>query len=39
MQKVVEYREERMKATLDSEDAPVTAMCTTIDNRKIGNLE
>jgi len=39
--KVVEFREERMKRTLDS-DAPEnasTAMSITIDNKKIGDLE
>lgn len=39
LQKVVEYREERMKATLDSEDSVVTSQCITVDNRKIGELE
>jgi hypothetical protein len=37
----VEYREERMKRTLDA-DAPdnaSTAMSITIDNRKISDLE
>jgi hypothetical protein len=39
--KVVEFREERMKRTLDA-DAPEnasTAMSITIDNKKIGELE
>jgi hypothetical protein len=39
IQKLVEYREERMKATLDSEDSVATSMCITVDNRKIGDLE
>lgn len=39
IQKVIEYREERMKATLDSEDSVATSMCITVDNRKIGDLE
>lgn len=37
--KVVEYREERMKTTIDSEDAPTASMCITIDNKKIGDIE
>jgi len=39
--KVVEYREERMKRTLDANaiDNASTAMSITIDNRKIGDLE
>ena len=39
--KIVEFREERMKRTLDA-DAPEnasTAMSITIDNKKIGDLE
>lgn len=39
IQKVVEFREERMKATLDSEDSVATSMCITVDNKKIGDLE
>lgn len=39
IQKVVEYREERMKATLDSEASVCTSQCITVDNRKIGDLE
>ena len=39
IQKVVEYREERMKTTLDSEDSVTTSMCISVDNRKIGDLE
>jgi hypothetical protein len=39
VQKIVEYREERMKVTLDSEDSVATSMCITVDNRKIGDLE
>jgi hypothetical protein len=39
IQKCVEYREERMKSTLDSEAAVQTSMCVTVDNRKIGDLE
>jgi len=39
--KVVEYREEHMKRSLDSDSRsnPSTAMSITIDNRKIGELE
>jgi hypothetical protein len=39
--KVIEYREERMKRTLDN-SAPEnasTAMSITIDNKRIGDLE
>jgi len=37
--KVVEYREERMKTTICSEDSVTTSMGITIDNKKIGDLE
>jgi len=37
--KVVEYREERMKSTVDSADSPSTTMTITVDNKKIGDLE
>jgi len=39
--KVVEFREERMKRTLDADakDNATTAMSITIDNKKIGDLE
>lgn len=37
--KVVEYREERMKGTIDSADSPSTTMTITADNKKIGDLE
>ena len=37
--KVVEYREDRMKSTLDSADSPNTTMTITVDNKKIGDLE
>lgn len=37
--KVVEYREERLKATLDSKDNVRTSMTITVDNKKIGELE
>jgi hypothetical protein len=39
--KVVEFREERMKRSLDSgaEENATTAMSITIDNKKIGDLE
>ena len=37
--KVVEYREERMKQTLDSRENPKTSMSITIDNKRIGDLE
>lgn len=39
--KVTEYREERMKRSLDSNanDNATTAMSITIDNKKIGDLE
>lgn len=37
--KVVEYREDRMKATLDQADSPNTTMTITVDNKKIGDLE
>ena len=39
LSKVVEYREERMKSTIDSEDSVRTSQSITIDNRKIGDLE
>lgn len=37
--KVVEYREDRMKATNDTADSPNTTMTITVDNKKIGDLE
>ena len=37
--KLVEYREERMKATLDIEASTTTAMSLTVDNKKISDLE
>ena len=37
--KIVEYREERMKTTIDAEDSPTASMCITVDNKKIGELE
>lgn len=37
--KVVEYREERMKSTVDLADSPNTTMTITVDNKKIGDLE
>lgn len=39
--KVVEYREERMKLTLDADaaESPTTAMSITIDNKRLGELE
>lgn len=37
--KVLEYREERMKATVDQADSPSTSMSITVDNKKIGDLE
>lgn len=37
--KIVEYREERMKATSDTADSPNTTMTITVDNKKIGDLE
>lgn len=39
--KVTEYREERMKMTLDADaaDNATTAMSITVDNKKIGDLE
>ncbi len=37
--KLIEYREEKLKATLDSEDSVTTSMCITVDNRKIGDIE
>lgn len=36
---IVEYREERMKNTIDSEDCPKTSMSITVDNKKIGEME
>jgi hypothetical protein len=39
--KIVEYREERMKQSLDlgSKENPTTSMSITVDNKKIGDLE
>ena len=37
--KVIEYREERMKSTVDNADSPNSTMTITIDNKKIGDLE
>ena len=37
--KLVEYREERMKATLDSDASECTAMSISVDNKRISELE
>jgi hypothetical protein len=37
--KIIEYREERMKQCLDGKDNPVTSMSITIDNKKIQECE
>lgn len=37
--KVVEYREARIKATIDTADSPSTSMTITTDNKKIAELE
>ena len=37
--KVVEYREERLKACLDSGSSVTTSMSITVDNKKISDLE
>ena len=37
--KLTEYREERLKACLDSGAAVTTAMSITVDNKKIADLE
>lgn len=37
--KVVEYREERLKASLDGKDNVRTSMTVTVDNKKVGELE
>lgn len=37
--KIVEYREERMKQTLDSKENPKSSMSITIDNKRIGDIE
>jgi len=37
--KIVEYREERLKMSLDSKDNVRTSMSITVDNKKIGDLE
>jgi hypothetical protein len=37
--KIVEYREERLKATTDSDDSVKTSMSISVDNKKIGDLE
>ncbi len=37
--KLVEYREEKLKSTLDSSESVTTSMCITVDNRKIGDIE
>jgi len=37
--KIVEYREERLKMSLDSKDNIRTSMSITVDNKKIGDLE
>lgn len=39
LQKVVEWREERMKSTVDTGDGPRTSMCISVDNKRIGELE
>lgn len=36
---MVEYREERLKQSLDSKDNVKTSMSITVDNKKIGDLE
>jgi len=37
--KIVEYREERLKHSLDSKENIKTSMSITVDNKKIGDLE
>ena len=37
--KLIEYREEKLKSTLDSSESVTTSMCITVDNRKIGDIE
>ena len=37
--KLTEYREERMKATLDSDASAGAAMSITVDNKRISELE
>jgi hypothetical protein len=37
--KIVEYREERLKMSLDSKENVRTSMSITVDNKKIGDLE
>ena len=37
--KLVEWRENRLKSTLDSQDALNASMSITIDNKKVGELE
>lgn len=37
--KVVEYREERLKQSLDAKENIRTSMSITVDNKKIGDLE
>ena len=39
IQKVVEYREDRLKSGVDSSVTAQTSMSITIDNKKIGELE
>lgn len=39
MGKLVEYREERLKQSLDSRENAKTSMTITVDNKKIGDLE
>lgn len=39
IQKLIEYREEKLKASLDQGDSVTTSMCITVDNRKIGEIE
>lgn len=37
--KITEYREERLKQSLDSKENIRTSMSITVDNKKIGDLE
>lgn len=39
MGKITEYREERLKQSLDSKENIRTSMSITVDNKKIGDLE
>ena len=39
IKKIISYREDRMKHTLDSQDSVTCSMGITIDNKKIGDME